>query len=127
MTQTTSATDGTPMTAQVEQTWLKLVAVKEQIAELEKVEEELAQQLRTTLGRGTYTCADGPPLTIFATRRFDPALAAKVLPPALLESVQRTVVDAKLLKAKLAEEGLPIELYELCQTERGKDTVRELK
>jgi hypothetical protein len=117
----------TPMTTEVEQTWLKLVAIKQQITELEKIEEELAQQLRVTLGRGTYTCNDGPPLTIFATKRFDPVLAARVLPPTLLPSVQRTVVDAKLLKAKLAEEGLPTELYELCQTERGKDTVRELK
>lgn len=117
----------TGLSTAVEQAWAKLRDVRARKRDLETQEKELSAQLRSELGRGEFIPSDGPGLTIFATKRFDSDLAARILPADLLAEVQRTVVDAKLLKAKLAEKGLPEQLYEMCQVEGDKDTVREMK
>lgn len=122
-----SATPSTTLSTAVEQTWARLRDVRARKRDLETQEKELCGQLRTELGRGEFAVSDGPGLTIYPTKRFDSDLALRILPADLLAEVQKTVVDAKLLKAKLAEKGLPEQLYEMCQVEGDKDTVREMK
>ena len=116
-----------PLSTAAEQTWAKLRDVRARKRELEAEEKDLCAQLRTELGRGEFAAGDGPGLTIYPTKRFDADLAARILPADLLAEVTRTVVDAKLLKVKLAEKGLPEQLYEMCQSEGDNDTVREIK
>jgi len=117
-----------PLSTAAEQTWAKLRDVRARKRDLETLDKELSAQLRGELGRGEFRPSDGgPALQIYGTRRFDSDLAARLLPADLLTEVQKTVVDAKLLKDKLAEKGLPEALYAMCQTESDKDTVRELK
>lgn len=116
-----------PLSTAAEQTWVKLCHIRARKRELESEEKDLCAQLRSELGRGEFAPSEGPTLTIFPTRRFDSDLAARILPADLLAEVQKTVIDAKLLREKLAEKGLPAELYDMCQTEGDKDTVREKK
>jgi len=116
-----------PLSTAAEQTWAKLCHIRARKRELEAEERDLCAQLRSELGRGEFQPSEGPALTIYPTKRFDSDLAARILPADLLAEVGRTVIDAKLLQDKLAEKGLPAELYSMCQVEGDKDTVREKK
>lgn len=118
---TTTTGPSTTLSTAVEQTWAKLRAVRDQIRDLKAQEADLASALRTELGRGEFVPSDGgPTLAIYATKRFDPELAAMILPKARLPEVQRVVVDGALVKEKLPE------LYPMCQVEKDKDTVKAL-
>lgn len=117
-----------PLSAAAEQTWAKLRDVRARKKDLDDLDKELSAQLRNELGRGEFAPSDGgPALSIYSTRRFDADLAARLLPADLLAETQRTVVDGKLLKEKLAEKGLPAALFDMCQVEGDKDTVRGIK
>lgn len=97
----------------------KLAAVLEQIHQLQADAETYKAQLRDTLGSGAYTINGQPAVSITPTRRFDAAHAEQVLPAQWLDTVRRTVVDAKV-----AKELLPPALFSACQVESGKPTVK---
>ncbi len=116
MTQPTSATELDP---QVAATVAKLRATNEQIAQLTADAEQYKAQLRDALPAGAYTVGGQAAISVTPTRRFNPEHAAAVLPPHMLEAIQRRMVDTKL-----AKETLPPALYDACSTEVGKATVK---
>lgn len=96
-----------------------VAATTEQITQLTADAETYKAQLRDALPAGAYTVGGQKAISVTPTRRFNPDHAAKVLPPHLLEAIERRMVDAKL-----AKETLPPALYEACSVETGKPTVK---
>lgn len=91
-----------------------------QIEALTAEQETIKALIRDAYPDGAdLTAPNGTKVSVFRTRRFDAALAATVIPADVLPRVQATVVDGKLAKAVL-----PPALYEQCQKEAGKATVR---
>jgi hypothetical protein len=99
----------------------KLRDVLDQIKHLEEEANAYKTLLRGKLGVGQYTVNGQPAVTISPTKRFDPDKAAEILPPAAIEGISKTVIDAAL-----AKKTLPPALYALCQSETGKPTVRPI-
>jgi hypothetical protein len=99
----------------------KLIAINAAIKDLTEEAESLKAQLRKALDVGEYTVDGKPALSVSETRKFDAALAARVIPPDLLPGVQiSTISRAQAL------EMLPAELYAQCQSVSPKRTIRML-
>lgn len=94
-----------------------LAGLVAQIGVLEAAAADVRRWLAERLPEGTHALR-GVRVAVLATRRFDPARAAKVLPPELRERCSVTVVDRAKAQRVLTEEQ-----YRECQTE-GKKTVR---
>ena len=78
---------------------------------------DVANELRTALGRGTYE-AGAYKVSISPNRRFDPDKARTVLPPELLAACSETVVSAAKARQILA----PL-TYEALMVEVGDDRI----
>lgn len=115
----TTPASGTELDPQTAATVAKLRATTEQIAQLTADAELYKAQLRDALRPGAYTVGGQRAISVTPTRRFNADHAARVLPPHLLEAIQRPMVDAKL-----AKEALPPGLYDACSVEVGKPTVK---
>jgi conjugal transfer/entry exclusion protein len=113
------ATVDTELAPDVAATVAKLRATNEQIAQLTADADQYKAQLREALQPGAYTVGGQAAISVTPTRRFNPEHAAAVLPPHLLDAIQRRQVDAKL-----AKETLPPALYDACSVEVGKATVK---
>lgn len=86
----------------------------ERINELKAKVADLGVEVGTTVN----TSAGDPAFTVRVTgRRFDPVVAAQVLPQPLIDMVTVPTIDAKVAKAKL-----PPEMYSQCMTP-GKESV----
>lgn len=98
----------------------RLAALNEQRQTIEAEDKRLKAELRLALGVGTQGAVDGTPVvSVNPNRRFQAALAAQVLPPALLDLCKTTVIDSKAAKAVL-----PPAMYEQCMGEVGEPVVR---
>lgn len=97
----------------------RLAHIQARKAELEAEEAEIKAKLTGNLTVGSYSINGKPALSVTPGRRFDPLLAATVLPAELAALCQATVIDSK--RAKLV---LPPALYQQCQRENDRPTVR---
>lgn len=92
-------------------------------AQAEEIDGEiraLKAVLRQRLAAGQAGTVNGEKVvTLTPNRRFDPALAAQVVPSDLLPSISTTSIDSKLAKAVL-----PPALYEAAMREVGEPVVR---
>lgn len=96
----------------------RLHVLAAQIAELTIEADGIKAQLRQSLAPGTYAIDGVDAVRISTQRRFDPALAEQVLPPALLElCIVRKVDGAQ------AKRVLPPASYAACQSESGEPRV----
>jgi len=99
----------------------RLAHIQSRKAELEAQETELKAKLTEHLTYGSYTIGGKPALTISVGRRFDPTLAAQVLPAELIALCQVTIIDTKR-----AKEILPPAVFAQCQKLNDNPTVRVL-
>jgi len=88
--------------------------IDERVNELKAKVADLGVEVGTTVNTST----GDPAFAVRVTgRRFDPVIAAQVLPDALREMVTIPIIDPKVAKAKL-----PPEMYSQCMTP-GKESV----
>lgn len=111
--------DNTELDPSQAQLVARLAQIQAAKAELEVEEAELKAKLAQQLPYGAYNIDGKPALSVSVGRRFDPALAAQILPPELAALCQATVIDSRR-----AKEVLPPALYSQCQKENGNPTVR---
>lgn len=97
----------------------RLYDVHTRMADLAEQERDLKARLRTQLRPGEYTVDQKKALTITPTRRFDPTLAERVLPPDLLDLCRVSKVDSAA-----AKQVLPPALYAQCSADVGEPAVR---
>lgn len=97
----------------------RLAALEAQRADIDREITELKTKLAGDLTEGGYTINGKPVLNISVGRRFDPGLAAEVLPAELVALCQATVIDAKR-----AKDVLPPAIYAQCQRPNDKPTIR---
>jgi hypothetical protein len=109
----------TELDATTRDTVARIAALEARRNEIDTEISELKGKLAADLAEGAYTVGGKPALSITTGRRFDPALAAEVLPPELLALCTASTVDPKRAKATL-----PPALYERCQRPYGKPTVQ---
>lgn len=99
-----------------------LAKILDQQAHLEAQARDIKNELRATLGTGTFAGKDGVDrVSIRPNRRFAREQAAKVLPPELLALCTVTTVDSAQ-----ARKTLPPAVYETCMTDVGDPVVRVL-
>lgn len=97
----------------------RLVHINARITELHEEQDSIKHQLANNLKHGDYTINGKPAFTLSVGKRFDPNLAAQIIPPQLLPLCQALVIDSTRAKAVL-----PPTLYEQCQKPNSKPTVR---
>ncbi len=96
----------------------RLATILETKAALEVEERDVKAQIRALVpGPDTYA-AGGYTLSVSPNRRFDPALAARIVPDTLLELCKVAKVDSAA-----AREVLPPALYQQCMKAVGDDRV----
>lgn len=89
------------------------------VAALTEQINDIKTRLRTELAPGAYTINGEPAVTVTPQRRFDPAVAERVLPPDFLELCRVPKVDAST-----ARKVLPPALYAACQADSGEPVIR---
>lgn len=100
-------------------TWAKLREIQTRIADLTVEAETLKAQLREHLGVGEFTVAGKKMFTISRQRRFDPALAERILTAEEVAACTVPVLDRSLVQRTVSPER-----YAAMQVESGKPTVR---
>jgi len=94
--------------------YVELEAAKADIqVELETIKERLRQR-----GEGKHTAPCGVRVTVSPNRRFNPQLAADIVPAELIPAIQTTSIDSKKAKAVL-----PPAMYEQAMAEVGEPRV----
>ena len=111
--------------AELDATYHELVArlahIQARQGELATEEQEIKAKLRENLTEGTYTINGRRTLSVTTGHRFDPDLAASILPGELIQLCQVTIIDTKR-----SREVLPPTLYAKCQKPNTNPTVRLL-
>lgn len=97
----------------------RLAYIQARKTELETEEAQIKSKLAENHNDGTYTINGKPVLSVATGHRFDPGLAAQVLPPELVALCQVTIIDSKR-----AKDLLPPALYTQCQKANSKPTVQ---
>lgn len=98
------------------------LAIRERRLRLVEQEEDLKEQLRRRLGRGTFAHHGRRLLRIRPNLRWDEEKARRVLPPQVAAKLEVTTLDRDR-----AVEILTDEVYRQCQTPHGKDVVRPVE
>jgi hypothetical protein len=99
----------------------RLAHIQARRDELAEEENQIKAKLRENLTEGIYMINGRAVLGISTGRRFDPDLAASILPPELISLCQVTVIDSRR-----AKEILPPLVYAKCQKLSTTPTVRVL-
>lgn len=123
MTDTTTAPAATSeLDDELKTAVTRLLTLSQQRQDIEAEEAHLKTLIRSRLTVGQRGTVNGlPVVTLSPNRRFQPALAAQVLPPSLLELCQASKVDSAT-----AKKVLPPALYEQCMGEVGEPVVKFL-
>jgi hypothetical protein len=106
-------TDSTQLDPDVTR-YVELDALKANI----EIEQAAIKERLRELGTGAHVAPCGIAVSVAANRRFNPELAAQVVPPPLLEQIQSLVIDTKKARAIL-----PPTAYDACMTEVGQPKV----
>lgn len=119
----TTTTD-TPATVELDADTAGVVAQIHRLnAQAEEIDGEvraLKAVLRERLAVGQAGVVNGQKVvTLTPNRRFDPKLAAQVVPSDILALISSTSIDSKL-----AKDTLPPALYSACMREAGEPVVR---
>ncbi|MCA1696408.1 MAG: hypothetical protein LC749_17755 [Actinobacteria bacterium] len=109
---------GTELDATYHDLVTRLAYIQARKAELTDEETQLKAKIAENITHGTYTINGKPALTVSTGHRFNPTLAAQILPPALATLCQVTTIDSKRAKAVL-----PPDLYAQCQKPNDNTTV----
>lgn len=96
----------------------RLKYVTQKIKDYKEDAEDCKATLRE-LGAGQYVYQGSPVLNVTPTRRFSAGKAKEILPPEVYAKIVVEMVDLDKAKAVLPEA-----LYQLCQEDSGKATVK---